>query len=94
MNAPPAVLHLSVTTPDRRPVRLWLPLFLLWPLGLALGAVALVLTILVDVVLVLLGKSYHHYTILLVRSLAALCEIRGMHVRFKDKEAAVEMTVQ
>ena len=54
MNVPPMILDLKVASPDRHPVHVWLPLFLLWPLILALGVVALVLTILADVVLFLL----------------------------------------
>ena len=72
MNVPPMILDLKVASPDRRPVHLWLPLFLLWPLALALGVLALVLTIVADVVLLVLGQRYHHYTVLLVRSFAAL----------------------
>jgi hypothetical protein len=94
MNVPPAILDLRVAPSNRNPIHLWLPLFLLWPLALALGVVALVLTILVDVALLLLGQRYHHYTILLARSLEALCETRGMVIRINDGETAVDMTVQ
>ena len=94
MNAPPAILNLKVVSPDRRPVRLWLPLFLLWPLGLALGIVSLVLTIVADVVLLGLGQRYHHYTVLLVRVFETLTETRGMVIRVNDGKTAVDMTVQ
>ena len=94
MNVPPAILDLSIASPERRPVHLWLPLFLLWPLALVLGVLALVFTILADVVLMVLGQRYHHYTILLARSFGALCETRGMVIRFNDGKTAVDMTVQ
>jgi hypothetical protein len=94
MNVPPMVLDLRVASPDRRPVHVWLPLFLLWPLVLALGVLALVLTVAADVVLLLLGRRYHHYTILMVRSFEALTETRGMVIRFKDEKTAVDLTVQ
>jgi len=94
MNAPPAILDLTVTPSDGRRIHLWLPIFLLWPLALALGVVALVLTILADFVLIVIGQRYHHYTILLARSFAALCEARGMVIRVNDKETSVDMTVQ
>ena len=42
----------------------------------------------------LLGRRYHHYTLLLVRSFAALCETRGMVIRVNDEKTAVDMTVQ
>jgi hypothetical protein len=95
MNVWPTILDLKIVSTEReRPIHLWLPLFLLWPLALALGVVALVFTILADVVLLLIGRPYHRYTILLVSSLAALTETRGMVIRVKDDKAAVDMTVQ
>jgi hypothetical protein len=94
MNVPPMILDLRIARPDQPPVHLWLPLFLLWPLVLALWIVALVFTVVADVVLLLAGRRYHHYSILLVRSFEALTQTRGMVVRFKDKETAVDMTVQ
>jgi hypothetical protein len=94
MNVPPLVLDLKVIRPERRPVRLWLPLFLLWPLALVLGIVALALTMVADGVLLVLGRRYHHYTILLVRSFATLGETRGMVIRFSNTKTAVDMTVQ
>jgi len=94
MRIPPAILDLEITPEDGHRVRLWLPLFLLWPMGLALAILALVFTILADVVLLLLGRRYHRYTLLLVRSLGALCETRGMAIRVNDRKAAVNMTVQ
>jgi len=94
MNLPPMILDLTVASSDRRPVHLWLPLFLLWPLALVVGALALVLTIVADVVLFLVGRRYHNYTVLLVRSFAALGETRGMVIRFSNEKTAVDMTVQ
>jgi DMSO reductase anchor subunit len=94
MSIPPAILDLRVAAPDRRPVHLWLPLFLLWPLFLVIGVLALVLTIVADIVLLLLGRPYHRYTILLARSFVLVGETRGTVVRFNDKKTAVDMTVQ
>lgn len=93
MNMPPAILDLRVCKPEGRPVHLWLPLFLLWPLALALGVLALVLTILADVVLYVIGQRYHHYTLLLVRSLGVVNATRGTVVHIKDGKTAVDMTV-
>ena len=94
MNLPPVVLDLKVVRPERRPVHLWLPLFLLWPLALVLGVVALLFTIAADAVLLVLGRSYHHYTVLLVRSFATLGGTRGMAIRFSNTKTAVDVTVQ
>ena len=95
MNLPPAILDLRVSSPERsHPVHVWLPLFLLWPLFLAVAVLTLVLTILADFVLVVLRERYHHYTILLVRSMAALFETRGMVIRVRSDTSAVDLTVQ
>ena len=94
MNAPPAILDLKIVPSDGRRIHLWLPLFLLWPLVLALGVVSLVLTILTDFVLIVLGQRYHNYTVLLVRSFGALTETRGTVIRVNDEKATVSMTVQ
>lgn len=92
MNIPPVILDLRVAPPDRRPVRLWLPVFLLWPLFLALGLLALGLTVVVDIVLLVRGERYHHYTVLLVRSFEALTETRGTVIHINDDKANVDLT--
>jgi hypothetical protein len=94
MSIPPAILDLRVASPDKRPVHLWLPLFLLWPLLLVLCVLSLVFTILADVVLLLLGQRYHYYTVLLVHLFGLLGETRGMVIRINDGRTAVDMTVQ
>jgi len=94
MNLPPLVLDLRVVSSQRRPVRLWLPLFLLWPLALVLGLVALLFTIVADAALLVLGRRYHHYTVLLVRSFETVGQTRGTVIRFSNEKTAVDMTVQ
>ena len=94
MKLPPLVLDLRMVRPERRPVRLWLPLFLLWPLALVVGVLVLVLTLVADALLLVLGRRYHHYTVLLVRSFEVLGETRGMVIRFSNEKTAVDMTVQ
>ena len=94
MNIPPAILDMRIAPRDGKPVHLWLPLFLLWPVVLVLGVLALVLTILADFVLIVLNAPYHSYTMLVARSFLALNETRGMVIRVHDKDAAVDMTVQ
>jgi hypothetical protein len=93
MNIPPAILDLKIAPVDGRRIHLWLPIFLLWPILLALLVLSLVFTIIADFVLIVLGQRYHRYTFLLLGSLAALCETRGMVVRIHAKDAAVDVTV-
>jgi hypothetical protein len=78
---PPLLLGLRVITPTGRNVRLWLPLFLLWLILLPLVVLVALTTALVDVVLLFAGRDYHHYTLLLLRSLEVLGATRGTTVR-------------
>jgi hypothetical protein len=94
MNVPPLILDLTVVRPDRRRVHLCLPLFLRWPLALVLGLLALAIAAVADAVLLAGGRRYHHYTVLLVRSFAALSESRGTVIRVSNEKATVDMTVQ
>ncbi len=55
---------------------------------------SLVFTIVADALLLAMGRRYHHYTILLVRSFVALGETRGMVIRVNDDKASVDMTVK
>jgi polyferredoxin len=90
---PPAMLHLVVARPGRRSVRLWLPLFLLWPLALALGVLALLLTMVADLVLFLVRRRYCHYTILLARIFALLSGTRGMVIRIDSEDETFNLAV-
>jgi hypothetical protein len=92
MNVWPLFLDLTVEPADAKRVHLWLPLFLLWPLLAVLALIGLVLTLLVDIVLVLVGRGYQGYTVLLWRVLAMLGDTKGMRLRFNDKTAVVDMT--
>jgi hypothetical protein len=94
MSLPPAFIDVAWAGPGSKPHRLWLPLFLLWPLALALGLIALVFTALADVVLLIAGQRYHHYTILLARSFLALNETRGMVLRIHSDGTTVDLTVR
>jgi hypothetical protein len=91
---PPAILDLRFASPGRGPHHVWLPLFLLWPLVLALLVLVLVFTVIADVVLLITGQRYHHITILVVRSFMALNEVRGMELEFKDGDTAFAMTIR
>jgi hypothetical protein len=94
MKLPPMILDLTVASTHRRPVHVWLPLFLLWPLAVVLVVPALALTIVADGVLFLLGRRYHHYTVLLARSFVVLGETRGTVIRISNEKTTVDLTVQ
>ena len=90
---PPLSLWLHVESPKNRTVRLWLPLFLLWLLLLPLFVLALAATVLTDVVLLLVGASYHGYTLLLLGCCQLLAETRGLVVRVNGPETIVNLTI-
>lgn len=92
----PWLLDLTFGSPEReRPVHLWLPLFLVWPLMVLVALLAFVVTLPVDTVLLLVGRPYHHYTALVYRTFALFSELRGMVVRVKDDETKtlIDMSV-
>lgn len=86
MNAylPPWVIAVSVDKPGVRRFRMWLPLFLLWPLLLLAMVLVLAGTLIADFVLLIAGARYHHYTLLVINALAVLGAARGTHVRADD----------
>ena len=66
---PPLVIDVRVEEEGSRGFRIWLPFFLLWPLLFVSSALALIGTLVVDLALLLGGARYHHYTLLVLRSL-------------------------
>lgn len=94
MSVPPYLIDLRIDGRAHRPVRLWLPLFLLWPLLLVLVVLALVLTILTDIALLVAGQRYHYYTFLLVGSLALLADLRGTSVDISAPDAIVHVVIK
>lgn len=94
MNVPPYAIDVRVVEPGRRGFRIWIPMFLLWPLLFVLGVIALLVTILVDATLFAAGQRYHHYSAFLLRSFDALAETRGLKVYAKDEDTTVDVTVR
>ena len=89
----PYALDLSIAPPDReRPIRLWLPLFLMWPTLAGLALLIFVVTIPTDAVLLLIGRSYHHFTLLAYRCLGLLAETRGLSIHVNADRNDINMT--
>jgi len=88
---PPMLLYLRIAAPDHSRPGLWLPFFLIWLLLLPLAVLVLVLALLVDVVLFLVGQRYHHYTLLLLRTVGLLGATRGMVVHIHKDETNVDV---
>ena len=91
---PPYLLDLRIAESGKRPLRLWLPLFLLWPLGLVLLVLAFAIAIPLDVMLFVFGQRYHRYTLLLLGCLEMLSQTRGLTAYVCGDNATVDMTVR
>jgi len=90
---PPMLLYVRVTAPERNRSGVWLPLFLVWLILLPLVVLVLLLTIVADVVLFLVGSSYHYYTLLLLRCFGVLGAARGMSVHIRSNENDIDINV-
>jgi hypothetical protein len=88
---PPMLLHMRFGSAERPPFGLWLPLFLIWLLFLPIVVLVLVAAMVVDVLLFLIARPYHHYTLFLVRALGLLAALRGLVVNIHSEEAIVEL---
>lgn len=90
----PYLLDLTVRSAEgEQPVHIWLPLFIFWPLLALLALIAFSATVLVDLALAAAAQPYHHYTLLVFRSLSLLSEARGLVVRVHEGRGAVDMTL-
>lgn len=91
---PPLSMWLHVAQPGGRDVRMWLPLFILWIVLLPLLVLAFVITIVIDVVLFVSGRTYHYYTFLLLGACGLLADTRGMVVNIKAEGSIVDLRIQ
>jgi uncharacterized membrane protein (DUF441 family) len=93
MRVPPYAVSLRVVEAGRTKVRFWLPMFLVWPLLLALGLLPLVAALVADGVRLVSGRR-RQYVAFLVGCLGAVAEARGVEVFVEDKDRAVALTVR
>jgi hypothetical protein len=93
VNVPPLIVDLRVAQAGRRPFRLWLPLFLLWPLVAVLGALALAVAALMDAAAVATGGRSRHATALVLGVFGALAAARGTELDIDNDRTAVHLTV-
>jgi len=90
----PWVMDLTIDPPEReRPLHLWLPLFLLWPLMAIVALLVFAITIPLDMVLFLVARPYHHFTMFVYRCLELLAETRGFSVRVNSDRNVIDMTL-
>jgi hypothetical protein len=80
---PPYLVAMRIVSEGRTKVRLWLPLFLLWPVALPLVLLTLLGTALVDGFNFVAGRKAA-YTRLAVGVLGILGETRGTEIFVED----------
>ena len=90
---PPLVIRVRVREAGSKGFRLWLPIVVLWPLLLPLLGLTLLVTLVADLVLLVSGARYHHYTRLVLGSLRVLAEVRGTHVDAVSDDSVVKVDI-
>jgi len=90
---PPLSAWLRITPSGKQGSRIWLPLFLLWLILLPVVLFVFALAVVVDVLLLVAGQSYHHYSVLLVRCLEVVGDTRGMVVNVFGDDTTVDLTI-
>jgi hypothetical protein len=88
---PPMLLYVRVGTQERPGFGIWLPLFLVWLILLPVVVLVLVIAMLADAVLLFVGQSYHHYTLLLFRCFGVLGATRGTVVSIRSEENVIDI---
>jgi hypothetical protein len=89
MNIPPCLMRLKIINPNQH-INLWLPLFLVW---LILGAIALVLSPLVAVLVILLWPfGWGEFLLLLGPYFYnCVCSVRGLSIDIRKKSEVVRI---
>ncbi len=94
MKCPPCVVSLRVEEAGRTKIRLWLPVFILWPLLGALLLATAVVALLADALTTVSGKR-PGYTRLVLGCLSVAGEARGTEIFVQDnKKQTVALTVR
>jgi hypothetical protein len=96
MKCPPYAVSMRIEEEERTRFRLWFPLFILWPLVLALLLVTLILTLLVDLASLVTGGGAR-YTRFVLGCMGVIGESRGTEVfvqERRNRNRTVALTVR
>ncbi len=93
MILPPLVIDVRVRETGAHNFRIWFPFFVLWPLLLVVVGFALLVSLLVDFALYMAGARDYRYTLLLLRSLHLLAEVRGTHAHVVSGTSLVDVEI-
>jgi len=91
MMRPPALLHINISNGNRRRVRLWLPLFLLWPLAFVLALLVIPFWLLAGFVWWIIGRG-KYILVTPWRATVLICCLPGLLVEAqKSSDEAVKI---
>ena len=93
MILPPLVLRIRVTEKGRRKLRLWIPLFLLWPGLLLLGAVLAPVAIAAAIILALRGQNGTMVLLSGPLCLYFACMMRGLRLDIRDGDTQLYISL-
>jgi hypothetical protein len=89
----PSVISLRIHTDEGRKLRLWLPVFILWPFGLILFALIAPFLALAEAILIYRGTPIRLFGIL-GGVLSVLCSLRGTSVNVKGRGKGNDVMVR
>jgi|WetSurMetagenome_2_1015567.scaffolds.fasta_scaffold210854_2 hypothetical protein len=90
MTWPPALMHIKVKN-ETHDIGLWLPIFLLWPLALA---VVIILLPIILLGLIIFWDSWGMWSLkVLWAAIAACCSLRGLEVDVQTGKDLVYITM-
>jgi hypothetical protein len=90
MTWPPALMHIKVKN-EKSDFGLWLPIFLLWPLALA---VVIILLPIILVGLIIFWDSWGLWSLkMLWAAIVTCCSMRGLQVDVEDGNKLVYVTI-
>jgi hypothetical protein len=96
MKCPPYAVSMRIEEEERTRFRLWFPLFILWPLILALLLVTFILTLLVDLASLVTGGRAR-YTRFVLGCMGVIGESRGTEIfvqERRNRNRTVALTVR
>lgn len=91
MRVPPLTIGVRVVKESRTKFKMWFPLFLLWPLLLALLLPVLLVTLVVDAVCLLAGAR-RTYTRFVLTAFEVLAAMRDMDIYVENPNQVVALT--
>jgi len=87
MSLPPSFLRMGFGGGPR----VWLPLFLLWPLFALVALLVLPLTAIADVILYLAGAPFHSCTLLFLGAVQIVNATRGLTVYVRNDTTTIDL---